>query len=338
LADVFILMRFPFESKDAQRLNKHIFETIYFAALTASKEIAEVDGPYSSFQGSPASKGDLQFDLWGVTPDSGLWDWDALKTEIKQHGLRNSLLVAPMPTASTSQILGNNECIEPYTSNLYVRRTLAGEFVTVNKHLLKDLIKLGIWDENMKSQLMAHNGSVQRIRGIPQDIKELYKTVWEMKGKTLIDMAAARGAYVDQSQSFNVHMRNVNFGKLTSMHFYAWKKGLKTGMYYLRTQAAVDATKFTVDAKVAAEASNASAVPKSPAPGKPAPSTPKKSPFGIRRDNPKAVAQSPIQRTKAEREEEESRTIEAWRAERERQREAMICSLENKDACISCGS
>jgi ribonucleoside-diphosphate reductase alpha chain len=247
LADAFIMLRMPFESEEAQALNADIFETIYFAAMTASKDLAKLHGPYETFKGSPVSKGIFQFDMWGVTPKSGRWDWDALKKEVKQNGVRNSLLVAPMPTASTSQILGNNECFEPYTSNIYTRRVLSGEFVVVNKHLLKDLIKLGLWNDKMKSKLIEANGSVQNIPEIPQHIKDLYRTVWEIKQKTLIDMAADRGAYICQSQSFNVHIQDPNFGKLTSMHFYAWKKGLKTGMYYLRTKAAVDAIKFTIE-------------------------------------------------------------------------------------------
>jgi ribonucleoside-diphosphate reductase alpha chain len=247
LADAFIMLRMPFESDEAQALNTDIFETIYFAAMSASKDLAKKLGPYETFKGSPVSKGIFQFDMWGVTPKSGRWDWDALKKEVKQHGVRNSLLVAPMPTASTSQILGNNECFEPYTSNIYTRRVLSGEFVVVNKHLLKDLIKLNLWDDKMKNKLIEANGSVQNIGEIPQHIKDLYRTVWEIKQKTLIDMAADRGAYICQSQSFNVHIQDPNFGKLTSMHFYAWKKGLKTGMYYLRTKAAVDAIKFTVE-------------------------------------------------------------------------------------------
>lgn len=249
LADAFSLLKLPFTSPEAKKLNTDIFETIYFAAMTASCEVAQVEGPYSTFKGSPVSKGIFQFDMWGVTPDSGRWDWDSLKKEVKKHGVRNSLLVAPMPTASTSQILGNNECFEPYTSNIYTRRTLSGEFVIVNKHLMKDLIALGLWSDEMKQRLIAANGSVQDIKEIPQNIKDLYQTVWEVKQKDLIDMAADRGAYIDQSQSFNVHVQNPNFGKLTSMHFYSWKKGLKTGMYYLRTKAATDAIKFTVDAK-----------------------------------------------------------------------------------------
>jgi len=257
LADVFMMLRFPFESEEAQLLNQQIFETIYYAAVDASCELAKVNGPYETYEGSPASEGKLQFDLWDrdnerITPTK-LWDWDSLKERVKVHGLRNSLLVAPMPTASTSQILGNNECFEPYTSNCYVRRTLAGEFVVVNQHLLKDLIARGLWNPLLKNKLLAANGSLQGMAEIPADLKELYKTVWEISQKTLIDMAAARGAFIDQSQSFNVHMKGPNRKKLTSMHFYGWKKGLKTGMYYLRSQAAADAIKFTVDKQMLEE-------------------------------------------------------------------------------------
>ncbi len=246
LADAFIQLRLPFDSPEARRLNAEIFETIYFASMTASKDLAKKDGAYETFKGSPVSKGIFQFDMWGVTPDSGRWDWNELKREVKKHGVRNSLLLAPMPTASTSQILGNNECFEPYTTNIYTRRVLSGEFIVVNKHLLKDLIQLGIWNDNMKNRLIAANGSIQNIPDIPDNIKELYKTVWEISQRAIIDMAADRGAYICQSQSLNIHISDPNFGKLTSMHFYAWKKGLKTGMYYLRTRAAADAIKFTV--------------------------------------------------------------------------------------------
>ena len=246
LADAFILMRHPFESVEAKVLNREIFETIYYAALTASKELAKEEGHYETYPGSPASKGTLQFDMWGVKP-SDRWEWDILRDEIKQHGIRNSLLVAPMPTASTAQILGNNECFEPYTSNLYTRRVLSGEFIVVNKYLLRDLVKLGLWSEEMKNQIIQGNGSVQHIQEIPQNLKELYKTAWEISQKTIIDMSADRGAYICQSQSLNVFMENVNFAKLTSMHFHSWKSGLKTGMYYLRTKAATDAIKFTLD-------------------------------------------------------------------------------------------
>ncbi len=246
LADVFIMLRLPFESDMAKLLNKNIFETIYFAAMTASKEMAKEQGPYSTFHGSPLSKGQFQFDMWHVQP-SDRYDWDGLRAEVMEHGVRNSLLVAPMPTASTSQILGNNECFEPYTSNIYTRRVLSGEFIIVNKHLLKDLIALGLWNNSMKNKIIANNGSVQNIDEIPADIKELYKTVWEIKQRNLIDMAADRGAYICQSQSLNLFVDNPTTSKLTSMHFYAWKKGLKTGMYYLRTQAASQAIQFTVE-------------------------------------------------------------------------------------------
>lgn len=255
LADAFILMGFPFESEEARKLNRDIFETIYYAAMKASMDLAKIEGPYETFKGSPVSKGIFQYDMWGVTPDSGLWDWDQLKKDVKKHGVRNSLLVAPMPTASTSQILGNNECFEPYTSNIYTRRTLSGEFVIVNKHLMKDLIELGLWNDDMKNKLIAHKGSVQNINEIPQRIKDLYKTVWEISQKAIIDMSAERGAYICQSQSLNIHIQDPNFGKLTSMHFYAWKKGLKTGMYYLRSRAAADAIQFTVDKAAAAQPS-----------------------------------------------------------------------------------
>ncbi len=247
LADAFIMLRMPFESEEAARLNKDIFETLYYAAMEASMELAQKEGPYETWKGSPISQGIFQFDMWGVTPESGRWDWEALRSKVIEHGVRNSLLLAPMPTASTSQILGNNECFEPYTSNIYVRRVLSGEFAVVNKHLFKDLIKLGLWNESMKNKLIIANGSVQEIPEIPQHIKDLYKTVWEIKQKVIIDMAADRGAFICQSQSLNIHIQEPNFGKLTSMHFYAWKKGLKTGMYYLRTKAAADAIKFTVD-------------------------------------------------------------------------------------------
>lgn len=247
LADAFILLRMPFDSAEAKGLNEDIFETIYFAAVETSMELAKTQGTYETYDGSPASKGILQFDMWGVTPKSGRWNWDELKANVIQHGLRNSLLLAPMPTASTSQILGNNECFEPYTSNIYTRRTLSGEFIVVNKHLMKDLINLGLWNDTMKNRLIAANGSVQNVPGIPQNIKDIYKTVWELSQRVIIDMAADRGAYICQSQSMNVFMQDPNFGKLTSMHFYAWKKGLKTGMYYLRSQAAAAAIQFTVD-------------------------------------------------------------------------------------------
>lgn len=248
LADAFILMRMPFDSPEAAKLNKDIFETIYYAALVESNELAKIQGPYSSFKGSPISKGFFQFDLWDVQPSSR-WDWEGLRASIMEHGITNSLLLAPMPTASTSQILGNNECFEPYTSNIYTRRTLSGEYIVVNKHLLKDLIGLGIWDEEMRQELMGNNGSVQNIDRIPEIIKNLYKTAWELSQKVLIDLSADRGAYICQSQSLNLFVESPNFKKLSSMHFYGWQRGLKTGMYYLRSKAAVDPIKFTLGEK-----------------------------------------------------------------------------------------
>jgi len=252
LADAFIMMGLPFESEEAKALNREVFETIYYAAMTASKDISKELGPYETFQGSPVSKGIFQFDMWNVTP-TNRWEWNVLKEEVKKFGVRNSLLLAPMPTASTAQILGNNECFEPYTSNIYTRRVLSGEFIIVNKHLLKDLVKAGLWNKDMRQKIMTANGSIQNITEIPQYLKDLYKTAWEISQKAIIEQAADRGAYICQSQSLNIFMENANFGKLTSMHFYGWEKGLKTGMYYLRTKAATDAIKFTVEKNVAAE-------------------------------------------------------------------------------------
>jgi ribonucleoside-diphosphate reductase alpha chain len=246
LADTFFEMRLPFESKEALKLNNDIFETIYFAAMTASKDLSMKNGPYETYMGSPVSEGIFQFDMWGVKPTSGNWDWAALKADVQQYGVRNSLLVAPMPTASTSQILGNNECFEPITSNIYVRRVLSGEFAVVNRFLVNDLIKLNLWNDKMRNEVIACNGSVQNIESIPDEVKALYKTIWEIKQKSVVDMSAGRGPYIDQGQSLNVFMEDPNFGKLSSMHFYAWKAGLKTGMYYLRTRAAVNAVQFTV--------------------------------------------------------------------------------------------
>ena len=248
LADAFIMMGFAFDSPEARKLNNEIFETIYFAAVTESNAIAQRDGAYETFEGSPASKGELQYDMWGVEP-TDRWNWSELKANIKKHGLRNSLLIAPMPTASTSQILGNNECIEPYTSNIYTRRTLSGEYIVVNKHLLNDLIRLNLWDEEMKEALIVSNGSVQHIEGLPQDLKDRYKTVWEISQKAIIDMSADRGAFICQSQSLNLFVENATMAKLSSMHFYAWQKGLKTGMYYLRSKAAVEPIKFSLSEK-----------------------------------------------------------------------------------------
>ena len=275
LADAFIMLRLPFTSEEAKKLNQEIFETLYFAAVTASMEMAKEEGAYSTYEGSPISQGDFQYNLWGIKDEelSGRWDWAKLRKEVQKNGVRNSLLVAPMPTASTSQILGNNECFEPYTSNIYTRRVLSGEFIVVNKHLLEDLVALGMWNENMKQELMRANGSIQHIETIPQEIRDLYKTVWELSMKDIIDMSRQRGYFIDQSQSLNLFMENANYSKLTSMHFYAWKSGLKTGMYYLRTKAAVDAIKFTLDnskkkgapVSVAAEAEAEATMAKSPA-------------------------------------------------------------------------
>ncbi len=255
LADTFIMLRMPFTSDDAKKLNQEIFETLYFAALTASMEEAKTDGPYKTYKGSPISEGIFQHNMWGIKEEelSGRWKWDKLRTDIKKHGLRNSLLVAPMPTASTSQILGNNEAFEPYTSNIYTRRVLSGEFIVVNKHLLEDLVNLGLWNEDLKEEIMHANGSIQNVDIIPQELKDLYKTVWELSMKDIIDMARQRGYFIDQSQSLNLFMENANMAKLTSMHFYGWKSGLKTGMYYLRTKSAVDAIKFTLKKAVKKE-------------------------------------------------------------------------------------
>lgn len=277
LADTFFEMRLPFESKEALKLNNDIFETIYFAAVTASKDAAIKDGPYSTFAGSPISEGVFQFDMWGVKPNSGNWDWEALRSDVKMYGVRNSLLVAPMPTASTSQILGNNECFEPITSNIYVRRVLSGEFAVVNRYLVNDLIAMGLWNDKMRNEIIACNGSVQNISSIPDEVKALYKTVWEIKQKAVIDMSQGRGPYIDQGQSLNVFMEDPNFGKLSSMHFYAWKAGLKTGMYYLRTRAAVNAVQFT-------------------------------------------VKNEPVRKSAEE------------------EKAAMVCSLENPESCVMCGS
>lgn len=307
LADAFILLRMPFDSEEARGLNKDIHETIYFAAMESSMELAKEHGAYETFKGSPASKGIFQFDMWGVTPESGRWDWENLKRAVKQHGMRNSLLLAPMPTASTSQILGNNECFEPYTSNIYTRRTLSGEFIIANKHLMKDLISLNLWSENMRQKLIAANGSVQNIAEIPQNIKDIYKTVWEISQKAIIDMSADRGAYICQSQSLNIHLTNPNFGKLTSMHFYAWKKGLKTGMYYLRSTAAADAIKFTLDkSAIAQPAENAVVVGE-------------------------VVAAQPQTQQAIQY---EQRAV----ADYEQKMSDMACSLDNPDACEACGS
>lgn len=248
LADTFIKMRLPFTCDEAKKVNQEIFETLYFASVNASMELAKVEGPYSTFEGSPISQGEFQYNMWGLKDEelSGRWNWSKLREEVKEHGVRNSLLLAPMPTASTSQILGNNEAFEPYTSNIYTRRVLSGEFIVVNKHLLEDLVERNLWNDDVKDAIMRANGSVQNIDIIPDDIKELYKTVWELSMKDIIDMSRHRGYFIDQSQSLNLFMEGATFAKLTSMHFYAWKSGLKTGMYYLRTKSAVDAIKFTL--------------------------------------------------------------------------------------------
>jgi ribonucleoside-diphosphate reductase alpha subunit len=315
LADVFIMLRMPFDSPEARGLNKDIHETIYFAAMEASMELSKKDGPYETFKGSPISKGIFQFDMWGITPDSKRWDWDNLKREVKQHGARNSLLLAPMPTASTSQILGNNECFEPYTSNIYTRRTLSGEFIIVNKHLMRDLISLGLWSETMRQKLISTNGSVQSIPEIPQNIKDIYKTVWEISQKSIIDMSADRGAYICQSQSLNIHLTDPNFGKLTSMHFYAWKKGLKTGMYYLRSTAAADAIKFTLDKSAIKE------------------------PTVTETTTTMTVSETVVVQSVAVAENQHTIPYEqAPLADYDQKRADMACSLDNPDACEACGS
>ncbi len=315
LADTFIMMRMPFDSDEARRLNEDIFETIYFGAMEASMELSQKNGPYETFKGSPVSKGIFQFDMWGVTPKSGRWNWEQLKQDVKKHGVRNSLLLAPMPTASTSQILGNNECFEPYTSNIYTRRTLSGEFIIANKHLMKDLIELGLWTETMRQKLIATNGSVQAIPEIPQNIKDIYKTVWEISQKAIIDMSAERGAYICQSQSLNIHLKDPNFGKLTSMHFYAWKKGLKTGMYYLRSTAAADAIQFTLD-KTAMQPAVVESV----------------TTVSVTET---VTVQQPVAAVAAV---EAQQAIQYTAADYDRKRSDMACSLDNPDACEACGS
>jgi ribonucleoside-diphosphate reductase alpha subunit len=247
LADVFMMMGHPFISDEAKHINRLVFETIYHAALTESCNMAKVDGPYSTFQGSPASLGELQYDMWKVVPTEGRYDWTGLKAEIQAHGLRNSLLLAPMPTASTSQILGYNECIEPITSNIYSRRTIAGEFIMANKYLMNDLLKLDLWNEKIKNSIIANHGSIQHIDIIPPEIRDKYKTVWELPMRHLIDMAADRGAFICQSQSLNLWLEDPNYSSLTSMHFYSWSKGLKTGIYYLRRRGRHQAQQFTIE-------------------------------------------------------------------------------------------
>merc|ERR1712156_522737 len=310
LADAFILMRHPFESEEAQLLNKQIFETIYYGALEASCELAEKVGAYETYEGSPVSKGILQYDMWDVTP-TALHDWAALKAKVKKHGVGNSLLLAPMPTASTAQILGNNEGIEAYTSNIYSRRVLSGEFQVVNQHLLRDLTELDLWDDDMKNQLISRNGSIQNIEEIPDDIKALYKTVWEISQKTVLNMAADRGAFIDQSQSLNVHMADANMAKLSSMHFHGWQIGLKTGMYYLRTKAAANAIQFTVD----------------------------KTKLKMTKSTKDGLQDQETQEAMADTEankEEQDESVEAARKKFEEAK--LMCSIENKDDCLMCGS
>jgi ribonucleoside-diphosphate reductase alpha chain len=300
------MLRLAFDSEEARVLNEDVFETIYYGAMEASMELAREHGPYETFKGSPVSKGIFQFDMWGVTPRSGRWNWEQLKRDVKQFGVRNSLLLAPMPTASTSQIMGNNECFEPYTSNIYTRRTLSGEFIVVNKHLMNDLMELGLWNDTLRQKLIASNGSVQNLPEIPQKIKDVYKTVWEISQKVIIDMSADRGAYICQSQSLNIHITNPNFGKLTSMHFYAWKKGLKTGMYYLRSTAAADAIKFTLDKSTIKESTMAEKSEKKFA----------------------AVIQPEGQKELSYQQDPDY----------DQKRADIACSLDNPDSCEACGS
>jgi ribonucleoside-diphosphate reductase alpha chain len=349
LADAFIALRYPFTSNEARQMNKDIFETIYFAALKSSCDLAKVDGKYESYEGSPISKGEFQFNMWGVSEDalSGRWDWKALRQEIAAHGVRNSLLVAPMPTASTSQILGNNECFEPYTTNIYTRRVLSGEFIVVNKHLLLDLVKLGLWNDDMKNAIMASNGSVQSIDAIPDNIKELYKTVWEMSMRDIIDMAADRGLFIDQSQSLNLFVEAPNMGKLTSMHFHAWKKGLKTGMYYLRTKAASAAIKFTVTKK-AEEAPQVQEVEAGFAPAEVAVSAVSAPPVAqavgevvaasVAFAAPAAVVAAAAPVSVTNELPEMQFTPVAPAATEYSDQDAITCSLDDPDGCLACGS
>ena len=325
LADAFIKLHMPFTSDEAKELNKDIFETIYFAAVKASVEEAKADGAYETYNGSPMSEGQFQFDLWGVDAKqlSGRWDWEGLRKEVLEHGVRNSLLVAPMPTASTSQILGNNECFEPYTSNIYTRKVLSGEFIVVNKHLLMDLVDLGLWNEDLKNEIMRHNGSIQQIEGIPANIKELYKTVWELGMKDIIDMAADRGMFIDQSQSMNLFMQSPNKGKLTSMHMYAWEAGLKTGLYYLRTKSATDAIKFTVEKQAKSQVTPVVATDEA---GK----------------EKEAAAEAKQAENMASFEESTAEMNAKTMAEAVKKsysdEETIACSLDNPDDCEACGS
>lgn len=341
MADAFILMRYPYESEEAQKLNQQIFETIYYGALEASCELAARDGPYETYEGSPVSKGILQYEMWNKEP-TDLWNWAELKEKIAKHGIRNSLLLAPMPTASTAQILGNNESFEPYTSNVYNRRVLSGEFQVVNHHLLQDLTNMGLWDLDMKNEILSNNGSIQKIAAIPQEIRDLYKTVWEISVKTCIKMAADRGAFIDQSQSFNIHVAEPNYGKLTSIHFYGWKMGLKTGMYYLRTKPAVNAIQFTVD-KTKLQNGNESNVSRmSNGVGE---GTPPRA-GQMRRSMLNGSTSTPMRGGEhhdsngaSEQQQQQQQTQENGSfAERNRRMAEMVCSLENKDECMMCGS
>ena len=322
LADAFIKLRMPFTSDDAKKLNQDIFETMYYAAVTASMEEAKNDGVYESYKGSPISEGKFQHNLWDVDEKdlSGLWDWDKLRKDVKKHGVRNSLLVAPMPTASTSQILGNNECFEPYTSNIYTRRVLSGEFIIVNKHLLEDLVALGLWNEELKQEIMRANGSIQNIDVIPDDIKELYRTVWELSMKDIIDMAKHRGYFIDQSQSLNLFVEGATMAKLTSMHFYAWKSGLKTGMYYLRTKSAVDAIKFTLDKKAKEE----------PTPAEPI----------VKKESPEVVANKKKTAKKTAEKFAKTKEIDVEPMSPEEMKELIAKTKEGEgdDDCLMCGS
>ncbi|KAB2814020.1 ribonucleoside-diphosphate reductase subunit alpha [Phaeocystidibacter luteus] len=333
LADAFIMLRYPFTSDEAKQLNKEIFETIYFASLKSSMDIAKEDGAYETWEGSPISKGEFQFNMWGISEDnlSGRWDWKDLRKNVMETGVRNSLLLAPMPTASTSQILGNNECFEPYTSNIYTRRVLSGEFIVVNKHLLLDLVKLGLWNEDIKNEIMRANGSIQHIDAIPENIKELYKTVWELSMRDIIDMAADRGAFIDQSQSLNLFIEAPNMGKLTSMHFYAWKKGLKTGMYYLRTKAASAAIKFTVSKQAKSEVEPVTeSKPEVEAPA--APSAAEAAANSQAEVNAQKLAQAQASMTM------ENTVALPEKGKSYTEEEMISCSIDNPDECEACGS
>ena len=348
LADAFLALRLPFDSAEAKQLNIQIFETIYHGALTASVQLAKESGPYETYEGSPVSKGILQYDMWDKTP-TDLWDWDSLKAKIAQHGVRNSLLVAPMPTASTSQILGFNECFEPYTSNIYSRRVLAGEFQVVNPWLLKDLVDLGLWSDNMKNRIIAEGGSVQNIPNIPADIKELYKTVWEISQRNILQMAADRGAFIDQSQSLNIHLKEPSMGKITSMHFAGWKMGLKTGMYYLRTMAASAPIQFTVDQeqlKVAdTNVARANTSMKKRATGSPATTysaVPRNQANGSTEGSPRTLTSEPTNGTNgvengAGGNQKENGQEETGERENDIYSQKVLqCSIDNKEECLMC--